>query len=469
MNTAILLHTDRRPAAERGAVLLALIALVGCAAAPLPDLKPALPAAWRHALPEQSAPTDLHGWWKNFHDGQLDALVDRALADNLDLAQAVERLRAARALHAQSGSQYLPYLAARTQDVIDPDVSASYFVAGFDAVWELGLFGRREGTRRVLQGELDDAAATLDSARVSMVGEVVADYLALGAGQERARLLKQVRDLRQQQLGLLRIRQELGLATDTQIAQAEGALARSSSVLLLALQQIDALAQQLAVLVGRTQPEPAWLISGSLPRLAAASIASAPADLLRTRPEIRRAEAQVLQAAGEADLAHADRMPNVAIGGSIFWSTNISGNRPASPSGIASIGPLLDIPLLDWGLRRARASANSHLLEAAVLAYRQAVLQGQAEVETALGNLQLQQDRERQQDLSLAAARRAADSEAQRVALTLDSPLDAQAAMLAQTEEQLALLNASADRGLAYVTLFKALGGAALPPLQGSH
>ena len=77
---------------------------------------------------------------------------------------------ATRAIHGRANYKYLPTLTARTDDAIDPDAHASYFVAGFDANWEFGLFGRREGTRREAQGALDASMADLRIARVSLVG-----------------------------------------------------------------------------------------------------------------------------------------------------------------------------------------------------------------------------------------------------------------------------------------------------------
>lgn len=92
-----------------------LTLLAGCAA-PVPRLSPPIPAQWQHQLITNTAQqTDLHGWWHNFNDPALDALVERALASNLDLAQAVERLRAVRVLHARSGARYLPRAAGQHQ------------------------------------------------------------------------------------------------------------------------------------------------------------------------------------------------------------------------------------------------------------------------------------------------------------------------------------------------------------------
>jgi len=454
--------TRRFHTATLAALLAALLA--GCAAQPLPTLDRSLPAAWRHApSPAASAP-DLKGWWHGFNDPALDALVDQALAENLGLKAAAERLLAARVLRAHARDAYLPYLRAHVDNEFAPSASASYLVSSFDALWELGLFGKREGTKRLLQAEAVDADAGQDGARVSLIAEVVADYLMLGAARERLALLSRLRGLDEQQLALLKVREGLGLAPAQELAEAESALARAQASEASGQQQVDAMAGQLAVLLGRDAPDAAWLGSARLARLTVTAMPEAPAELLRTRPEIRRAEAAVLAAAGAADLARADRLPAVGIGGSIHWSTNVTRNvRRASTFEIESIGPLLDIPLFDWGLRRARAQSKSHLLNAAVIEYREAVLRGYIEVETALGTLQRDTLREARIEQAAQAQQRGADVTAHRVQLQLASPLATSAAALAATDAELALVDARAERSLSYVALYKALGGAPRP------
>lgn len=446
-------------------LMVALVAVTGCVSTRLPELKPPLPAQWRHAVPaDPSSRTDLHGWWHAFGDTELDGLIDQALAGNLDVAQAVERLRAARTLRHHSVDEFLPRLRARTDDAIDPDASASFFVAGFDAVWEVGLFGRRAATRQAAQGELDSATADLRADRVSLVAEVTREWLELRAAQQREQVLATIRDARKQQCDLLRIRQRLQLVPAQTADQAQAALAQAQAALVEPRQAIDAGAQRLAVLLGRDEPDPHWLQLRPPPTLGAWRIDAAPADLLRTRPEIARAQADVLRAAGEAGLARADMYPNIGLGGSLVWSTDITSYRSHSVSrAIGSLGPIIDIPLFDWGMRAAQAHAKRHALKASVLAYRQAVLQGVAEVETALGNLAQQRARETQCEIALQALQRVDAATGKRVALKLASPLDRQDSVIAREQAALELGEARSARGLAYVALFKALGGAPLP------
>ena len=439
--------------------------LAGCAA-PLPRLAPPLPLQWQHAVASAAAqPTDPHGWWHAFADPELDAMVDRALDGNLDVAQAAERLRASRILHAHARARYLPALSARTDDAIDPDASASFFVTGFDASWELGLFGRAEGTRREAQGDLDASVADLRAAQVSLVAEVVREWINLRAAQQQEELLLQVSQARQHQWQLLQVRQRLQLTAPGAVDQAQAAFAQSRAALAMPRQAINASAQRLAVLLGQNHPDPAWLQAGPPPELGAWRLAGAPADLLRTRPEIARAEADVLHTAGELALTHADLFPSIGLGASMVWATDINNNRRFSntPNGIASVGPVINMPLFDWGMRLAATHAKSHELKASVLAYRQAVLQGVAEVETALGSLQQQQRRERDDTQAWQALQRADQSVQARVGLQLSSPLDRAESQIAAAQAAIELADARAGHSLAYVALFKALGGAPLP------
>jgi len=447
--------------------LTLIVGLAGCASQPVPPLDRSVPPAWRNALSPAAAAPDLKGWWQGFDDAGLDALVARALAENLGLRAATERLRAARVLRAHALDAYLPYLRAHAEDEYSPSDSASYLVSGFDAIWELGLFGRSEGTTRMLQAEAADAEDGMAGAEVSLVAEVVADYLLLGAAQERLTLLSRARVLHEQQLSLLKLRADLGLASPLDVAETESDVAHARATEASGHQQVDAVAAQLALLLGRNTPESAWLDGGRLARLKVTAIPAAPAELLRTRPEIRRAEAAVLAAAGAAELARADRLPSVGIGGSIRWSTLQSYNARVAPSTfeIPGVGPLVDVPLFDWGLRRARAVSNSYLLNAATLDYREAVLRGIAEVETALGNLQRDTLRETEAENAAQALQRGASATTRRAELQLASPLETNAAALAALDGELALIDARSERGVSYVALYKALGGAPRPPL----
>ena len=438
--------------------------LVGCAGIDVPTLDRTVPAHWRHAVPQvPAAPVDLRGWWHAYGDPQLDGLVDTALHDNPRVAEAAERLLAARALYRAEKVEYLPRLRAKTEDAIDPDASASFFVAGFDSSWELSLFGRGTATRRQARAAVDAGVADLQQARVSLIAEVVRDWLSMRAAQQRIAILSQIRDLNAQQLAQIRTRVKLQLAPATAEASAEARLAQAEAALSEPQGEADAAAQQLAILLGRSEPDPAWQSPDRLPTLGTLQITQAPADLLRSRPDIAHAEADVLRAAGDAGVARADLYPRIGLGGSLVWSTNITTHRRTNDNAIASVGPVIDIPLFDWGARQAELHAAKHELKASVYAYRQAVLQGVADAETALGELDRQREREAASTRALAALQRAGQSVDVRVRLHLAAPSEQLDNQLEQARAALACNQATEARDLAFVGLYKALGGAPLP------
>lgn len=445
------------------AVLSGAVTLAGCATTTLPELAPPVPAAWRHVTATGAPTVDLRGWWHALHDDRLDALVDTALRNNLDVAAAQERLLAARASMRAVNAPFLPSLSAKTNDAIDPDASESFFVAGFDALWELPLFGRKTANERQVRGSLDASLADLQTVRVSLVGDVVRTWLEMRSELERKRLLGNIRAARTKQLALLKVRMRLRLDAPSAVAQAEAALARAAAAEDASGQVIDVSSQSLATLLGRNQPDAAWRQDGAAADLGAWQLTSTPADLLRTRPEIARARAAVLSAAGDAGIARADMYPTLGIGGSIVWATTLTTNRKAKENAIASVGPLIDLPLFDWGMRQAQSHAKNHQLKAAVFAYRQAVLEGVAEVENALGELEQQRQQELRNRVVIKALAGERDAAAKRVTLGLDNPLEQLDSVVASDEAQLQGVQVRAARGVAFVSLYKALGGAPLP------
>ena len=438
----------------------------GCVSTPLPDLHVALPPHWQQAPPTATTLTSspVPGqWWHAFADPQLDAVVDEALTANLDVGQAAARLRAARVLQRHADASLRPDLHFRTSDPVDPDASASFLVAGFDSVWELGLFGRSTAIDRIARGNLDTAQADLRDAQVSVAAEVSRNWIMLRAAQQRESLLARIRDMRVEQARLTGARLRLRLTTPQQAAQARAAAAQAESALAEPRAAAVSAAQALAVLLGRSEPDPGWMRPGPLPELGDVHTTSAPADLLRTRPDIAHEQAAVLRAAGELGIAKADRYPSISIGGSIVQSTSEVERLNTDTGRIGSLGPIIDIPLFDWGMRRAQAEAKGEALQAAALAYRKAVLTAVAEVETALAALEQQRLREQAGVQAWQALSDVADRTTRRRRLELASGLDGAASEVDRDQAALDVAAARTDRALDYIALCKALGGGVEP------
>jgi outer membrane protein TolC len=214
-----------------------------------------------------------------------------------------------------------------------------------------------------------------------------------------------------------------------------------------------------------------WQIPAPQPQLGAYGFEQLPVDMLRTRPEIKASEAAVLQATGELGVARADIYPYLSLGTAYLYSTNITSNA-VSDSVIHStpaLGPTIDIPLFDWGRRRAAVKAQHSALDASLLAYRQSILEAVAETEIALSMLQSQQ-----QILATTQADKAGrDRDLNRIQhlqqLGFASELDTISGRQQTVEAAMALLEAHASHNLAFVALYKSLGGAPLPETGEQH
>ena len=438
--------------------------LAGCAAQPSPpSLQADLPERWEVAA--KSAPTlphaDLTTWWQALGDPVLDDLVTRALQGNLSLAAAGERLRAARALSIPAEGAALPSLRFATTATPTPDSRGSYFQAGFDAQWELGLFGRSVAVTGIAAADAGLSQVNLRAARVSVAAEVVRTWLEWRDAERRLVLFDQEVSLQQQNLELLQTRVRSRISAAHELAGARAALAQAESARLEPQSAIQRHRQQLKVLLGDRSavlPEDARATVATVTEL---RIEQTPADLLRTRPEIRRAEQLVLRAASAAGEARANLYPRRALGGmlSAAWPLHGTGSNSAMHSTLV-LGPTFDIPLFDWGSRRAVVDVRDAELAAVVLEYRQSVLEGLAEVQAALANLALQRERQ-------AAARRAHTAliEQENAALTrrrlgLADQLEIGAVRSARMQAELVWSQAQLTHQLGFVALCKTLGGA---------
>lgn len=453
------------------ALAVALALLAGCGAPALPSLRPDVPERWRvevRAAAEAAPAPDLRAWWQAFDDTELDRLVEAALAGNLTLQQAAERIEGARALADRRYTPFMPQVGGHTFAEPTPDSSASYFQFGFDAKWELGLFGRAQSQARLAMADLGIAESEAQAARVSVVAEVARTYVELRGAQARLALSERAVAAAKEKQALTATRQRLRMATAAEFDRAAAEQALAEAALAEPRIAIERCRRQLAVLLGRSDID--MVADGTQPRLGDFRLDSAPAELLRTRPEIRRAENEVLKAAGEAGLAHADRFPRIGLGGSLTYASRVIGHTHLSDAdGIVTFGPAIEIPLFDWGQRLAAEHARDSALRASVLAYRQSVLEGVAEVEVAMATLARQGEREASLRRALAPLESGRDRSGTLQRLGLADGFDRLDAASALLQAQVELAQAEQDRNLAFIALYKALGGAPLPPASGDE
>jgi NodT family efflux transporter outer membrane factor (OMF) lipoprotein len=429
----------------------------------VPDLPDRTPSAWTQVPQGQGVAVDARQWWKVLADPALDGLVDQAIAGNLDLQQATLRLQAVRIVAGTSDSRFLPEISASAKQVQDAAAVDTYFHAGIEAIWDLGLFGAAESAQLSAQASAGNAEALRNAAQVAVIADVVRSYLDLTVAQAQQDLLarQQTVDDRGEQLAL--VRQRLRLDEPGELDRLRARQAATRAAIAQARENADNAARALALLLGRDGPDPAWRAYRTPPKLSTFSLQQVPADLLRHRPQILLAESEVMQAAASKGSARAAMYPRVSLGGSILYAYNLTQNARSNSDSSPSIGPYVDIPLWDWGQRRARFQADEKQLDAALLGYRKAVLEGVSEVEGALGSLA----RQGSSIQSLRVANDAADQQVKRqarqVQLGLSSEFDGLDTQRAALASQADLIGAQGARVLAFASLYRALGGAPLP------
>lgn len=386
--------------------IFSALLISACVQNPLPDLKQSLPDQWRHVDALATSTPPVVDWWKSLNDPMLNEIVDLAIQNNLTLAQAKERITYARELQKEERASELPDLNFFAgPDNLSRTLSNSAnggstagqsqfrstgaFLAGFDLLWELPLFGRGDAQRRMAGAGVEASQADLALKQVSLVAEVVKVYGELQAAQGRLRISETLIARYEDWDRYNTKAKEAGLLAQPDAEASRQAILEAKKAMRLATLDQSIAMQRLAVLLGLTTPKPEW---ANLPEASATPSVSKvpsvmPADLIRYRPDVKYAEAMVLRASGELGIARSDLYPKLTIEGALMATGRLSANSRRRTGTIAYVAPSIKIPLIDWGLTRAVVNQKDAKLREAVLAYREAVLLAIEDTENALAQL----------------------------------------------------------------------------------
>lgn len=452
---------------------LVLLVLGACTqgpdyAAPRADL----PQGW--SLPYATAPQGRE-WWQSFDDPQVSALVVRALAANADLAAAEASVRAARALLDKAAGGRWPQLDA-TADVSRSRTPASElagtktkaktansFTMGFDASWELDLWGRLSRQVEAAVATAQSTQAEADGVRLTLVGDVVRNYVELRGTQLRLRVAQETVDSYADTMGLTEAKFQAGTGSGLDLARVQAQLAASKADLPSLRAELSTRLHALGVLTGQHPTALAELLDQTvaIPSMVSAPGLGLPADLVRNRPDIRQAERQLAAASAEIGVAQADLYPSLTLSGSVGLSASHAGSLLELASRSWSFGPGLILPLLDGGTRRAEVDYRVALAEQAREQWRSTVLAALGEVEDNLAVWDQQLRRVQALEVAVATSRAAWELAADLNDKGMSSYLDVLDATreLRSLEAQLAEAQVQAVTDL--VSLYKSLGGGA--------
>lgn len=458
---------------RRGACVAALlaVALGGCAAVGPDYSEPqlAVPAGWSAGTGTDAMDAVLLArWWHGFGDPVLDRLVADALAANLDLAQARARLREARARRGVAGAALAPSVDAslsgsrsRSSGQSGSGSTRELYSAGFDASWELDVFGGLRRSVEAAQADLEASVESLSDTRVSLAAEVALNYIDLRTAEQRLAIAEESIAYRGENHQIIRWRQQAGLVSELDLAQATTDLESTRAVLPPLRTAVTEAKNRLAVLLGRNPGELESLVHADrpIPLAAGEIVAAIPADTLRQRPDVRVAERRLAAQTARLGEAEAARYPSFRLSGSLGLEALELDALADRDANTHSLFGGITAPVFNAGRIAANIEIQDALVEQARLAYRAAVLAALEEVENALTAVANTDARRAKLAEAAAAARTTLAIAEYRYASGLAdflSVLDAQRTQLSLDEQ---LAGSTGELARAQVRLYKALGG----------
>lgn len=444
----------------------------------------AVPAGWTEPASPGGLPADSK-WWQAFGDSTLDKLVHDATAQNLDVAQALDRLGEARANLGATRSGLFPSVDASASwtasrglgyNVADNSANATTVASsssstsavnsttsslGLDASWELDLWGKTRRSVEAYKADAEAAEADLRSARLSVLGDVAKAYIDLRTAQARLEVgdgaVARYRDT----LALTQARSRVGLVGETDVFKARGSLAAAEANLPSLRSAAAEARHKLAVLMARPPAElDGWLNARqALPRFQGQIDAGIPADLLRRRPDVVKAERKLAAATARIGVAQANLLPAITLSGNIGASQTSLGGVSIGVPGTWSIGPSISLPIFNAGKLGHQTDAAVAQANQTAGAYRAAVLGALQDVENGFANYRA--DRQKVDRLAGAVAdyTNALALAKDLYARGLTGFLDVLEAEQSLYSHQDSLASAKGQVLKDVVTIFKALGG----------
>lgn len=434
------------------------------------------PAAWASSLAggETNTPVDLATWWRGFKDTNLDALVTVALQSNLTLHIAEARVREARAGRDVAAGALWPSVGTSASfsrnrfsktgfPPLPRGTALDYnlYHAGFDAAWEIDVFG---GTRRAVEAagaEIGAAEAGRRDVLVSLLAELARNYVESRGYQQRLLITRNNIGVQREALDLTRSRYRSGLASDLDVQQAEALLQATESQVPSLETGFTRSVHHLSILLGQspgtlmgemTAEKPIPLTPPSVP-------VGLPSELLQRRPDIQRAERELAAATARIGVAKADLFPKFSLLG--FASLqSISADKWFNYGSRAwSAGPTVEWNLFEAGRIRANIRVQNARQEQALETYQQVILVALEDSENALVAYAKEQTRRESLFRSVQADQQALDLSTQLYKSGLVDflhVLDSERALYAAQD---ALVQSDQDISLNLVQLYKALGG----------
>jgi NodT family efflux transporter outer membrane factor (OMF) lipoprotein len=477
--------------APRTCTLLALLLLGGCTVGP--DYRPpavAVPATYTGQHDATGPAANIADWWTAFGDPVLDGLIARAQGGNLDVRQAAARVAEARAQERVVRARGGPSLNASAQagytrlsenslpaglanlggggqpgggsggGIGLPGESFATFQAGFDASWELDLFGGQRRANEAAGARTEAAEWSARDAEVMLAAEVARTYQQYRALQRRTVLADQTLAAQREQLDFTRVRARNGLVTTEGERRQQREIDKASAAREDLLAEAEVRVHALSTLLGLAPAALAQELAAqpSAPPTPIAIPPGLPSELLQRRPDVRAAECRLAAATADIGVATADLYPKLSLTGALQLASRSLATLLEADSIFANGTGRLSLPLIGGGKRETVAVRRAQADEA-LLAYQATVLGALRDVEDALTRLDADRRKGESLRTSVAAAQDAADTAQVRQRNGLVPMADVLQARQAWLADRDALAQAEAAAAQDEVALYKALGG----------
>ncbi len=400
-------------------------------------------------------------WWSSFGDQTLNQLISDGLSQSLTVAQAQERIVAAQATERVNGGGYNPSVNGSVEATRSGKDTASTYT-GTDALtaavassWKFDLFGGGAKTRAALAAKTVAARESLNQAKLDLIANVANRYFEIRNYQRRLVIARNTQSVQSQTLDLTKAQLDAGSASNLDAIKASASYYSTSADVPTLTAAKGRAEHQLAILLGL---EPSALGEAlqkrGTERLPKVNFSTGiPADLIRNRPDIRMAEANLAAAVADIGIKEADLYPSLTLAGSFSITGSVNEIKNWS------LGPTLTIPLFDRDRLVANVDLSKSTAKQAYMAYRATVLAAVGEVEDALISLKQERSRKALLTRSVDASRQSAqlsETQYELGAISFSDKLTAQS-QLYQAENLLAI--SAYNEVVYYISLCKALGG----------
>jgi multidrug efflux system outer membrane protein len=450
--------------------LASLLLFSGCSVGP--HYKAPEPAAVKyHSADPQllnDAPFDAR-WWKQFDDPVLDSLLEKSLAANTSIRIARARLTESRAAYDQSKFDRYPtvpasvtygYAKQQIPPFFNDPVTVNTFRSGFDATWELDVFGRVRHGVAAARSDSQAVEADLRDMEVSVVAELARNYFELRGAQWRLAVAARSLQNQRETLRLTQLRRDAGVGEEQDVASAAARVAATDATIPLLEFETKRAEYRISVLTG---VRPGELAADLSPRVYAPIDKSLPignpAELLRRRPDVRAAERRLSAATERQGVAVAQLFPEVSVSAFVGFLAGRGSLFFTGSSFATTASPGVSWSAFDLGRARARVRASGAVTDQALASYEDTVLNALEETENSFANYHAQQDRLVKLNLQARESKRAADIARFRYKEGVTDFLTLLDAERTQLQAEDAVAESEKDVYVAVIAFYKALGG----------